>query len=120
MPQLVIELADVRILALGTITKPRSNFSINPNAHLFLNPPGIVGSGYRNTLSSFAFSPPSSLVDDHGVYPNASATIPPCCKHSLNIDIVSFMRQYSRIRKYFMNIAIPALHIQGWRVPSQR
>ena len=89
IPKLVIELADVRILALGTITKPRSNFSINSNAHLFLNPPGIVGSGHRNTRSSFAFPPPSIFVDDHGVYSNASATIPACCKHGLNISIAS-------------------------------
>ncbi|KIM46406.1 hypothetical protein M413DRAFT_313631 [Hebeloma cylindrosporum] len=90
--RLVIELADVRILALGTISKPRSNFSINPNAHILLNPPGIVESAHRNGLSSFAFSPPSSLVDDHGVYPNASTTIPACLFHEYRNPATAYSR----------------------------
>jgi hypothetical protein len=39
--QLVVEFADVRILAFGTLNKPRSPFSVNPNAQIFLHPPGI-------------------------------------------------------------------------------
>ncbi|THH11905.1 hypothetical protein EW145_g329 [Phellinidium pouzarii] len=39
--RLVVELADVRILALGVLCKPRSTFSINENARVLLHPPGI-------------------------------------------------------------------------------
>jgi len=90
IPQLVVELADVRILALGTITKPRSNFSINPNAHHFLNPPGIAGGRHPNAFTSFASPAPYSLVDDHGVYPNASSSIPACCKHRDELKSFSY------------------------------
>jgi hypothetical protein len=38
---LVVEFADVRILAFGTLNKPRSLFYVNNNAHVFLHPPGI-------------------------------------------------------------------------------
>ncbi|KII94993.1 hypothetical protein PLICRDRAFT_33820 [Plicaturopsis crispa FD-325 SS-3] len=39
--RLVVEFADVRILALGVLNKPRGSFSANPNAHVFLHPPGV-------------------------------------------------------------------------------
>jgi hypothetical protein len=38
--QLVVEFADVRILAFGVLNKARTMF-LNPNAHAFLHPPGI-------------------------------------------------------------------------------
>ena len=39
--KLVVELTDVRIIALGVLNKPRGPTSINTNARLFLHPPGI-------------------------------------------------------------------------------
>lgn len=39
--KLVVELADVRIIALGVLNKPRGPTSVNTNARLFLHPPGI-------------------------------------------------------------------------------
>ncbi|KAH8118654.1 hypothetical protein DFH11DRAFT_1568580 [Phellopilus nigrolimitatus] len=39
--RLVVEFADVRILAFGVLCKPRSTFSINENARTLLHPPGI-------------------------------------------------------------------------------
>ncbi|KAI0375869.1 hypothetical protein BV20DRAFT_959912 [Pilatotrama ljubarskyi] len=39
--RLVVEFRDVRIIALGVLTKPRSSFSVNHNARLFLHPPGV-------------------------------------------------------------------------------
>ncbi|KAK7676884.1 hypothetical protein QCA50_020140 [Cerrena zonata] len=39
--RLVLELTDVRILALGVLHKPRSSFSVNKNAKTFLHPPGV-------------------------------------------------------------------------------
>ncbi|OBZ76557.1 hypothetical protein A0H81_03858 [Grifola frondosa] len=38
--RLVVEFADVRILALGVLNKPRSSFTVNHNARIFLHPPG--------------------------------------------------------------------------------
>ncbi|KAF9078122.1 hypothetical protein BDP27DRAFT_1310815 [Rhodocollybia butyracea] len=58
--RLVVELADVRILALGTLNHPRSTLTVNPNAHTFLHPPGIEDlQALRN----------NRVVTDHGVYP---------------------------------------------------
>jgi len=39
--RLVVELADVRILAFGVLNKPRGTFTVNDNARAFLHPPGI-------------------------------------------------------------------------------
>ncbi|KAH9977651.1 hypothetical protein BGW80DRAFT_767176 [Lactifluus volemus] len=39
--RLVVQLADVRILALGVLNNPRGAFTINHNARAFLHPPGI-------------------------------------------------------------------------------
>lgn len=40
--QLVVEFRDVRIIALGVLSKPRSSFSVNQNARLLLHPPGMT------------------------------------------------------------------------------
>lgn len=39
--KLVVELADVRILALGVLNKPRGSTTVNEKARTFLHPPGI-------------------------------------------------------------------------------
>ncbi|KAI9513263.1 hypothetical protein F5148DRAFT_286601 [Russula earlei] len=39
--RLVVQLADVRILALGVLNNPRGVFTVNRNARAFLHPPGI-------------------------------------------------------------------------------
>jgi len=43
--RLVVEFADVRIIALGVLHKPRSAFSLNHNARAFLHPPGVERTG---------------------------------------------------------------------------
>ncbi|KAE9409971.1 hypothetical protein BT96DRAFT_462336 [Gymnopus androsaceus JB14] len=58
--RLVVQLADVRILAFGTLDRPRSTLTVNPNAHTFLHPPGI------DDLQSLRSN---RVVTDHGVYP---------------------------------------------------
>ncbi|KAJ3828104.1 hypothetical protein F5880DRAFT_1029998 [Lentinula raphanica] len=58
--RLVVQLADVRIIALGTLNRPRSTLTVNPNAHTFLHPPGIDD---LQTLRN------NRVVTDHGVYP---------------------------------------------------
>ncbi|KIP12755.1 hypothetical protein PHLGIDRAFT_20795 [Phlebiopsis gigantea 11061_1 CR5-6] len=39
--RLVVELADVRIIALGVLNKPRGSTTVNEKARTFLHPPGI-------------------------------------------------------------------------------
>ncbi|OCH95999.1 hypothetical protein OBBRIDRAFT_809530 [Obba rivulosa] len=41
----VVEFADVRIIALGVLHKPRSRLSVNDNARTFLHPPGMRREG---------------------------------------------------------------------------
>ncbi|KAG6903413.1 hypothetical protein C0995_005436 [Termitomyces sp. Mi166 len=74
--RLVVEFADVRILAFGTLNRPRSILTVNPNAHMFLYPPGI-GPGpdcLVDALRSYSVSSMSTLVEDHGVYPIHNST----------------------------------------------
>ncbi|KAL1946489.1 hypothetical protein VTO73DRAFT_14593 [Trametes versicolor] len=54
--RLVVEFKDVRIIALGVLMKPRSTFSVNPNARLFLHPPGITKGEDEDAQSSEAVS----------------------------------------------------------------
>ncbi|KAG6817860.1 hypothetical protein H0H87_001692 [Tephrocybe sp. NHM501043] len=74
--RLVIDFMDVRILAFGTLNRPRSNLTFNPNAHILLHPPG-VGPGCLDEASQrhSVFSL-SSIVEDHGVYPMQSMSMP--------------------------------------------
>ncbi|TCD67562.1 hypothetical protein EIP91_012259 [Steccherinum ochraceum] len=39
--RLLVEFADVRIIALGVLNRPRSTFTVNRNARILLHPPGI-------------------------------------------------------------------------------
>ncbi|KAI9574780.1 hypothetical protein HD554DRAFT_99870 [Boletus coccyginus] len=58
--RVILQLMDVRILALGVINRPRTFLMVNRNAHAFLYPPGL--------------EPPNTSVDGDGLtnYPNAS------------------------------------------------
>ncbi|KAK7060391.1 hypothetical protein VNI00_001156 [Paramarasmius palmivorus] len=62
--RLVVELADVRIIALGTLNRPKSTLTINPNAHVFLHPPGAENYDTATTCATG-----DHRVADHGVYP---------------------------------------------------
>jgi hypothetical protein len=55
-----VQLADVRILALGVQHKPRRSFQVNPNASLLLHPPDVSLPRLRHP------TPASSHTD----YPN--------------------------------------------------
>ncbi|KAH8830348.1 hypothetical protein DL96DRAFT_1784557 [Flagelloscypha sp. PMI_526] len=70
--RLVIELADVRILVFGTLNRPRTNLTINHNAHTLLHPPGIDVNPRlrRDSLESESSDTPEFLSAsvDHGVY----------------------------------------------------
>lgn len=73
--KLVVELTDVRVFAFGTLARPRSDHSVNPNAHLFLHPPGIEGGGNGNIFTKLASMRQRRLIIDHGAYP-MSTSIP--------------------------------------------
>jgi len=79
--QPVLDLQDLRILALGTLDRPRTNFPVNPNAHLFLNPPGVYANPVEsNTISnSRSLQKPSNSLGDFGVYPMSATAIPSYC-----------------------------------------
>ncbi|KAG7449485.1 uncharacterized protein BT62DRAFT_1054621 [Guyanagaster necrorhizus] len=64
--RLVVTLADVRILAFGTLNRPRSTLMVNPNAHIFLHPPGIEAD---ETDINPRIHRTNHHVTDHGVYP---------------------------------------------------
>ena len=71
--QLVIEFKDVRIIALGVLSKPRSSFSINSNARLFLHPPGITKGEEEETVPSDAASEGSDTSSQYAL--DAPATV---------------------------------------------
>lgn len=59
--QLVVEFADVRILALGVLCKPRSIFTINENARVLLHPPGVVKEAVNVDSDEARVSPTTTL-----------------------------------------------------------
>ncbi|KAF8897824.1 hypothetical protein BD779DRAFT_1492615 [Infundibulicybe gibba] len=75
--RLVLQLADVRILAFGTLERRRNTLSANPNAHTFLHPPGIVTDAEVQIADKQASSGLSSHIVDHGVYPMQSGPTSP-------------------------------------------
>ena len=74
MIQLIVELADVRIFAFGTLARPRSDLTVNLNAHFFFHPPGIKGDGNVSIFTKLASMRRHRLVSDHGVYPMSTST----------------------------------------------
>jgi hypothetical protein len=71
-----VEFADFRILTFGTMATPRTQASINVNAHLLLNPPGIEPRERSSGSAVPYYAPVSgrSHIDDHGVYPVVAAS----------------------------------------------
>ncbi|KAG6830328.1 hypothetical protein H0H92_001263 [Tricholoma furcatifolium] len=74
--RLVAEFADVRILAFGTLNRPRSTLTFNPNAHLFLHPPNIGPGCLDEGSQRYSVSSMNTLIEDHGVYPLNNLTMP--------------------------------------------
>ncbi|KAJ7639058.1 hypothetical protein FB45DRAFT_739716 [Roridomyces roridus] len=62
--RLVVQFADVRILALGTLNRPRSPLTVNANAKIFLHPPGIEFD--HNSYSRQRYPLPAQM---HAEYP---------------------------------------------------
>lgn len=73
--RLVVELADVRILAFGTLGRPRSTLTVNPNAHILLHPPGIESGGGGPAPKI------DRRIEDHGVYPIGATSTPSQLSH---------------------------------------
>ncbi|PPQ64614.1 hypothetical protein CVT24_008351 [Panaeolus cyanescens] len=70
--RVVVDIADVQILAFGTLGKPRNHHAVNSNAHLFLNPPGV----YVNNSAPFKDPSSTTRINDHGVYPRSKFITP--------------------------------------------
>ncbi|EAU84348.1 hypothetical protein CC1G_01344 [Coprinopsis cinerea okayama7 len=94
--RLVVEFKDVRILAFGTMTKPRSQTSVNANAHLLLNPPGIDPSRVVGDMESTVVVHGNAVIDDHGVYPSISDPLTPS---SPTQPSAAYPSSYTRIRR---------------------
>lgn len=77
-----MELADVRIFAFGTLARPRSDLTVNPNAYLFLHPPGIEGDGNGNIFTKLASMRQHRPVIDHGAYSMSTSTAVPAYRES--------------------------------------
>uniref|UniRef100_A0A8H7XXZ0 F-box domain-containing protein n=1 Tax=Psilocybe cubensis TaxID=181762 RepID=A0A8H7XXZ0_PSICU len=90
--RLVVELSDVRILAFGTLAKPRSDLMVNPNAHMFLTPPGITANRPGNVLTKLASRNRLGFVDDHGVYPMSPSTVPAYLFKDYHNPVVTYKR----------------------------
>ncbi|TFK20342.1 hypothetical protein FA15DRAFT_673542 [Coprinopsis marcescibilis] len=68
--RVLVEFMDVRILVFGTMTKPRSQASVNANAHILLNPPGIDPTDSLSEVGpSVSVIGRQNVIEDHGVYP---------------------------------------------------
>lgn len=91
-----MELTDVRIFAFGTLARPRSDLTVNPNAHLFLHPPGIKGDGNGNIFTKLASMRQHRLVIDHGAYPMSASTSVPAY-HEVCNEYVTPSTTYSRL-----------------------
>ncbi|KXN86129.1 hypothetical protein AN958_10496 [Leucoagaricus sp. SymC.cos] len=77
--RVVLELADVRIVAYGVLSRPKTTLTINPNAHMLLRPPGIEkGEAKRNTVGRRRyFSNAEEYIQDYGAYPLMTVTSVP-------------------------------------------
>ena len=98
-----MELADVRILAFGTLNRPRSTLTMNHNAHIFLHPPGVdAGDIHPHHSTPRA----SDLVEDHGVYPVHDESWLPPYRMSIPLAVflpdhnVSFVASYASSATY--------------------
>lgn len=80
--KLVVQFADVRILALGVLNNPRGKYSVNPNARRFLHPPGIEaieGASETEDIVSPPQSPQTvrtSLDSQHSTAPSIRSSAP--------------------------------------------
>ncbi|GJE84346.1 hypothetical protein PsYK624_004220 [Phanerochaete sordida] len=63
--RLIVELADVRIIALGVLNKPRGTTSVNPYARVLLHPPGIERDDADGSPSGAVAPEAPPAKDDH-------------------------------------------------------
>lgn len=82
----MVQFADVRILALGVLNKPRVSFSVNSNARLLLHPPCIGEDRFYGTCLKFGLNcviiNVSSHPDETGMnnaYPRLTHPLPASC-----------------------------------------
>lgn len=84
--KVLVEFMDVRILVFGTMTRPRLQASVNENAHLLLNPPGIEPREMLGGLPGTVLLSGNTAIDDHGVYPAPLGSSAPLSVYELRTD----------------------------------
>ncbi|KAF5363744.1 hypothetical protein D9756_000194 [Leucocoprinus leucothites] len=95
--RVILELADVRIVVFGVLSRPKTTLSINPNAHMLLRPPGIEwGEIKRNTAGRKRhFSNAEEYIQDYGVYPLRTVVSVP---NFLSLEYQMTTNTYTKLR----------------------
>ncbi|KAI0089061.1 hypothetical protein BDY19DRAFT_889736 [Irpex rosettiformis] len=88
--RLAVELTDVRIIALGVLNKPRGPTTVNPNAQLFLHPPGIEKEVPEVPPPALSPNGTEGAVDNHDHPP---IPVGECYCSSLERDIYQIYRK---------------------------
>jgi hypothetical protein len=101
--QLVVEFADVRILAFGVLNKARTMF-LNSNAHAFLHPPGIereiLLDASRETDTSIGSSDKIQDLDVKNIYSRRlSWVLPSALTYVSMIEFLPMFPKYSRLTR---------------------
>jgi hypothetical protein len=101
--QLVVEFADVRILAFGVLNKARTMF-LNFNAHALLHPPGIekiILDVNRETGTSIGSSGKNQSSDVNNIYSRRrlSRVLPSAITYVSMIEFWSVFPKYSRLTR---------------------
>ncbi|EGO27653.1 hypothetical protein SERLADRAFT_367218 [Serpula lacrymans var. lacrymans S7.9] len=65
--RLVVEFPDVRIIALGVLNRPKTQFTVNANARAFLHPPGIEATSQAG-YDRLTYPLPSHSYRDYPFY----------------------------------------------------
>jgi len=99
--QLVVEFADVRILAFGVLNRARTMF-LNSNARIFLHPPGIeketLLDANRETKTSTGSSSKNQSLDMKNIYSRRlSWVLPSALIYVSVIEFLSVFPEYSRL-----------------------
>ncbi|EKM79873.1 hypothetical protein AGABI1DRAFT_106215 [Agaricus bisporus var. burnettii JB137-S8] len=94
--RVILELTDVRIIAFGTLSRPKTTLTINPNAHMLVQPPGI-GRGHikSNTTCRRRFFNADDHIQDYGAYPLMSVLSVP---HYLSQEYEMTSNTYTQIQ----------------------
>ncbi|EKM59302.1 uncharacterized protein PHACADRAFT_86162 [Phanerochaete carnosa HHB-10118-sp] len=95
--RLVVELADVRVIAFGVLNKPRGATTVNTTARMLLHPPGIERDNADGSSSGAIAPEATSAKDEHKTARMLFGT----CEHRPQHEFLQIYRQ--------MTYPLPAL-----------